>query len=79
MVSVLAGKQRLKGTGKTSKKDYDFIVCHYLGKAIGVEGLSAERVMLDPKQFNFDEILVGHKYNIDHDGNGRLLDFSLVE
>lgn len=72
------GKAHLEGTSKKTGKPYNFNQVHYNGKALGVDGLAAKTLMLDPVSYPIVTIQVGADYNVEFDDRGYVVDFSPV-
>lgn len=73
------GKAHLKGTSKKSGNDYDFIQVHYNAPAFGVEGLAAQTLSLDPRQYDYFDVIVGGEYNAEFGPRGFLVEFTPVK
>lgn len=75
MKVMLVGKSHMSGTAKKTGKPYDFNIAHIVGRSNGVEGQSAEQIMLDPKTYPLDSLAVGKYYHLDRDGRGWVCGF----
>lgn len=67
------GKAHLEGVAKKTGNPYNFNQVHYLGKARGVEGLAAQTLALDPKDYPLGSIEVGREYDVEFDNRGYLV------
>lgn len=70
------GKAHLSGTSKKTGNPYDLTVIHYLGKSRGVEGLAAQTLMLDAKEYPVGSILLNQDYNVEFDNRGYPVEFA---
>ena len=77
MKITVYGKAHLEGVSKKTEKPYNFNQIHYLGKARGVEGQAALTMMLDPKEYPIDSIVVGAEYNVEFDNRGYVVEFAI--
>lgn len=77
MKIMVEGKAHLEGHSKRTGRDYNFNQVHYLGKSFGVEGLAAKTLMLDPKAYPIDDIMVGGTYEVEFDDRGGVVNFEL--
>lgn len=73
------GKFHMQGTSKKSGNPYNLNQIHYLGKARGVEGQSAETQFLDARDYPYDQIILGLEYNIEFDNRGYVVGFEPVD
>ena len=72
------GKAHMEGTSKKTGKPYNLNQIHYLGKARGVEGQSAETMFLDPADYPLEKIQVGREYNVEFNNRGYVVAFDPV-
>ena len=70
------GKAHMEGTSKKTGKPYNLNQIHYLGKAPGVEGQSAETLFLDATAYPLGSIVVGKEYSVEFNNRGYVVDFS---
>lgn len=74
----VVGKAHLKGTSKKTGSAYDFLQVHYNGRAHGVEGLAALTLSLQPDDYPFSNIVVGHEYDVEFDNRGYPVEITAV-
>lgn len=79
MIILLEGKAHMEGkASRKTGRPYNMHVVHYLAPAMGVEGRAAQTDMLDGTTYSYADLVVGAKYNVEHDRNGKLLTFARV-
>ena len=78
MKVTVIGKSRKQGVSKKTGELYDICNAYVTHPLRGAEGLVAEKVFLNPEQYDFAGIQIGKSYNLDFDANGYLVDFSLI-
>ena len=71
------GKAHLEGISKKTNRSYNFNVVHYVGPQRDVEGECGQQIMLDPVKYPIGTIIVGSTYNVEFDGHGCPVDFSI--
>ena len=72
------GKINRKGTSKKTGNPYDFNQIHYLGYEQGVEGTACLVQNIDKSLIPLADIVIGADYNIDFNGRGFVVGFSII-
>jgi len=74
----VVGKKFVSGTSKKTGKEFAANVAYVAHKKNGVEGMAVDTVWLDPVTYPLAGIQVGKTYDLDRDGRGFIIDFTLA-
>lgn len=73
------GKAHLEGTSKKTGKPYNLNQIHFTAPARGVEGESAQTIMVDPVLYPLSVIFVGSTYDVQFDRYGYVVGLELLD
>lgn len=79
MKITVEGKSHMEGTSKKTGRPYNFNQVHYLGFNRFVDGKAGMTINLDPVQFPYDFIAVGHTYDVEFGPRGEVVSMELSE
>ena len=79
MKVTVIGREHIEGTGKKSGKPFNLNIVHFNIKKNGVEGMSAEKAILDAITYPMTDIQVGKAYNLEYDSRGFVACFDLAQ
>lgn len=73
----LVGKERSSGNRRDGSS-YDNIFAFVNFQKRSVEGVASEKVLLSPRHFPFQDLIVGAEYEMDRNDKGYVDNFELV-
>lgn len=77
MKVFLVGKERASGIRKDGSS-YDNVFAHVNFSRRSIEGYGCDTVMLNPRKFPFDDLIIGAEYDFDRNSKGYVDYFDLV-